>query len=75
MKTIKQIKQLVENIAISCNGDEKSIDSKYVDAINTIRDAYLPAFQFNIDGTSSAKAQELISIITKNITIIKSYFG
>ena len=66
MKTIKQIKQLVENIAISCEGNEKSIAPKYIDAINSIRDAYLPTFQFNIDGTSSKKAQELITIIAKN---------
>lgn len=66
MKTIKQIKQLVENIAISCDGNEKSIAPKYIDAINSIKDAYLPAFQFNIDGSSSEKAQELISVITKN---------
>ena len=66
MKTIKQIKQLVENIAISCDGNEKNIPPQYIDAINSIKDAYLPAFQFNIDGTSSEKAQELISNITKN---------
>lgn len=67
MKTIKQIKQLVESIAISCNGKVSGIDPTYLEIMNTVRDKYLPFLQFNIDGTSSENAQELFSKISENV--------
>ena len=67
MKTIKQIKQLVESIAISCNGKVSEIDLVYSETINSVRDKYLPFLQFNIDGKSSENAQELFRKISENV--------
>ena len=67
MKTTKQIKQLVESIAISCNGKINGIDPAYLETINTVRDKYLPFLQFNIDGVSSENAQELFRMISENV--------
>lgn len=60
MKTIKQIKQLVENIAVSSNNKE------CVELISTVRDNFLPLFQFNIDVSSSEDAKTLFDKISEN---------
>ena len=60
MKTIKQIKQLVEIIAINYKSEEN------VELMETLRDNYLPLFQFNIDSSSLEKAQVEFDIIAKN---------
>ena len=60
MKTIKQIKQLVEIIAINSKNEE------IVGLTNSIRDKYLPLFQFNIDSSSSERVKEEFDIIAKN---------
>ena len=62
MKTIKQIQQLVENIAIT----PKSIGSE--ELTKSIRDNFLPLFQFNIDASSSDKAQAIFSKIAENVS-------
>lgn len=51
MKTIKQIKQLVE--IFSTNSDSTSNNS----LLTSVRDNYIPLFQFNIEAFSSEKAQ------------------
>ena len=53
MKTIKQIQQLAENIAAYSN----NIDS--VNYIDSVRDKFLPLFQFNVDVDSSEKAKAI----------------
>lgn len=60
MKTIKQIKQLVENLAISANSTD-------IELINSVRDNFLPLFQFNIDSSSTESAQSLFSVIAENV--------
>ena len=60
MKTIKQIKQLVESIAASA----KITDNKEV--IDSVRNHFLPLFQFNIDAVSSESANALFCIIAEN---------
>lgn len=60
MKTIKQIKQLVESIAASA----KITDNKEV--IESVRNHFLPLFQFNIDAVSSESANALFCIIAEN---------
>ena len=62
MKTIKQIKQLVEHIAVSTNGKEE------IELINSVRDNFLPQFQFNIDASSSEMAQNVISQIAEKVS-------
>ena len=66
MKTIKQIKQLVESIAANANitDNEELIDS--------VRDNFLPLFQFNIDASSSENAQTVFNKIAEN-TIRSSF--
>lgn len=79
MKTINQIKQLVENIAIdsqkgpvkSSGGQTKKIGEEYIELGDAIRDKYLPLFQFNIEVTSSDSAQAVFNQISEN-TIRKS---
>lgn len=75
MKTIKQIKQLVEKIASDSqrlpgnkqNKKElKIIVDEYSWAIETIRDNYLPLFQFNIDASSSEKGRAVFDTIAGN---------
>ena len=61
MKTIKQIKQLVENIAASANSKENR------ELIGSVRDNFLPLFQFNIDSASSENAQAVFCKIAENI--------
>ena len=60
MKTIKQIKQLVESIAASAN----TTDNK--DVIESVRNHFLPLFQFNIDAVSSENANAIFNIIAEN---------
>ena len=58
MKTIKQIKQLVETIAPNADSKEN------IELIDSLRDNFLPLFQFNIDASSSEKAQALFIAIS-----------
>ena len=51
MKTIIQIKQLVEMISTSTTTDNSAL-------IETVRDSYVPLFQFNLDASS----QEINSV-------------
>ena len=62
MKTIKQIKLLVENIVIDANSKDNN------DLINSVRNNYLPLFQFNIDASSSENAQALFNKIAENVS-------
>ena len=60
MKTIKQIQQLAENIAAYSN----NIDS--VNYIDSVRDKFLPLFQFNVDVDSSEKAKAIFDRISED---------
>lgn len=60
MKTIKQIKQLVE--IFSANSDSTSNNS----LLMSVRDNYIPLFQFNIEAFSSEKAQIVFGKIGEN---------
>ena len=62
MKTIKQIKQLVE--IFSTNSDSTSNNS----LLTSVRDNYIPLFQFNIEAFSSEKAQLVFGKIGENIS-------
>lgn len=62
MKTIKQIKQLVETIAPNANSTENR------ELTDSVRDNFLPLFQFNIDASSSEKAQAVFSKIAENVS-------
>lgn len=66
MKTIKQIQQLVENIAISNNSKEN------VELIDSVRDNFLPLFQFNLNASSSENAQDTFNKVADN-TIRSSF--
>ena len=66
MKTIKQIKQLVENIVINTHNNQSE------ELINSIRDNFLPLFQFNMDVSSSESAQVIFNKVSEN-TIRKSF--
>ena len=61
MKTIKQIKQLVETIAPNANSTENR------ELIDSVRDNFLPLFQFNIEVSSSENAQAVFSKIAENV--------
>ncbi len=61
MKTIKQIKQMVENIAASVNGTNNN------ELIDSVRNNFLPLFQFNMDASSSENAQLLFNKIAENV--------
>ena len=61
MKTIKQIKHLVENIAASVNGTNNN------ELIDSVRNNFLPLFQFNMDASSSENAQMLFNKIAENV--------
>lgn len=61
MKTIKQIQQLVKNIAVCYNGSESN------NLISTVRDYYLPLFQFNMDASSTESTQAYFNKITENV--------
>lgn len=62
MKTIKQIKQLVE--IFSTNSDSTSNNS----LLTLVRDNYIPLFQFNIEAFSSEKAQLVFGKIGENVS-------
>lgn len=62
MKTIKQIKQLVE--IFSTNSDSTSNNS----LLTSVRDNYIPLFQFNIEAFSSEKAQLFFEKIGENVS-------
>lgn len=62
MKTIKQIKQLVE--IFSTNSDSISNNS----LLMSVRDNYIPLFQFNIEAISSEKAQLVFGKIGENVS-------
>lgn len=62
MKTIKQIKQLVE--IFSANSDSTSNNSLPM----SVRDNYIPLFQFNIEAFSSEKAQIVFGKIGENVS-------
>ena len=62
MKTLKQIKQLVETIAPNADSKEN------IELIDSVRDNFLPLFQFNIDASSSEKAQAVFSKIAENVS-------
>lgn len=61
MKTTKQIKQLVENIAINSKTSENE------DFLKAVRDNFLPLFQFNIEVSSLEDAQTVYSKIAENV--------
>lgn len=61
MKTINQIKQLVESVAAS------SIENSSV-LIDQVRNNFLPLFQFNIDASSMEKAQSVFNKIGENVS-------
>lgn len=62
MKTIKQIKQLVE--IFSTNSDSTSNNS----LLMSVRDNYIPLFLFNIEAFSSEKAQIVFGKIGENVS-------
>ena len=62
MKTIKQIKQLVETIAPNADSKEN------IELIDSVRDNFMPLFQFNIDASSSENAQALFNKIAENVS-------
>ena len=74
MKTIKQIKQLVEYIAINAN--IKSVDNigqgfkeeNIINAIDTVRNSHLPLLQFNVDASSSENAKAVFSKVAENVS-------
>ena len=76
MKTINQIKQLIENIAsdsqrvpINEKGRAKKlkeIGEEYATLGDAIRDKYLPLFQFNLEISSSEDAQAVFNKIAEN---------
>ena len=62
MKTIVQIKQLVENIGLDPQNKENE------SLISFVRDKYLPIFQFNIDASSSESAQKVFAKTAENVS-------
>ena len=76
MKTINQIKQLVENIAIDSQKSpiinyekktNKKIEEDYIELGGAIRDKYLPLFQFNINASSTEYSQSLFNKVRENV--------
>lgn len=76
MKTIKQIKQIVENISYASYRLPKSgkgIDilnksnKGYLKLVEAVRDKYIPLFQFNINASSSGEAQTVFDMIGNNV--------
>ena len=74
MKTIKQIKQLIENIAnasqripVNEKRNIKDLGGGFAAFGDAIRDKYLPLFQFNIDTSSSVDAQAVFNKIGENV--------
>ena len=62
MKTIKQVKQLANKIATTASNSGNS------ELIDSVRDAFLPLFQFNIDASSSDDAQKIVSMIAEKVS-------
>ena len=60
MKTVKQIKQLVENLVVNT----KNAENKQL--VEIVRDNLLPTFQFNIDVSSTEEAQTIFNKIAEN---------
>ncbi len=82
MKTIKQIKDLVENISNDINiqliGGQSDVNTisdavaaEYEGIVKDVRNGYLPLLQFNIDGTSVENAEVLLRKMIENVG--KSY--
>ena len=75
MKTIKQIRQLIETIATASlrvpfdgrKQTNKQIGEDIVLLRDAIRDKYLPLFQFNIDASSTESAKAVFNQIAKNV--------
>lgn len=76
MKTIKQIKQIVENISYASyrlpkSGKGKDILNKsnkeYLKLVEAVRDKYIPLFQFSINASSSGEAQTVFDMIGNNV--------
>ena len=77
MKTTKQIKHLVEEIAsvayktpVKDNNSSKELEAlqeNYADFIIAVRDKYLPLTQFNIDSSSTEKANSVLENIGTNV--------
>lgn len=77
MKTTKQIKYLVEEIAsvayktpVKDNNSSKELEAlqeNYADFIIAVRDKYLPLTQFNIDSSSTEKANSVLENIGTNV--------
>ena len=63
MKTIIQIKQLIESLFISKLATEKET----LDLISAVRDSFLPSFQFNINSSSSEESLRVLNTISKNV--------
>jgi len=61
MKTVYQIQQLVENIAIATSNKDNNT------LIEVVRNNFLPFFQFNIDTSSSESVETLFNIISGNV--------
>ncbi len=61
MKTIIQIRQLVEHISIDPNNKENEM------LISLVRDNMLPLFSFNIDVSSSESAKRTFEKISENV--------
>lgn len=77
MKTTKQIKHLVEEIASvayktpvkdnNSSKELKALQENYADFIIAVRDKYLPLTQFNIDSSSTEKANFVLESIGTNV--------
>ena len=63
MKTIIQIKQLLESIAV---GGYDSRNNE-LELIESVRDNFLPLFQFNFDASSLEIAQNIFAKIAENV--------
>jgi hypothetical protein len=78
MKTIKQIKKIIENIAETTHriptgndgsgkNESDNLREDFSDVIGAVRDRYLPLFQFHIEASSSESAQILFNKIAENV--------
>lgn len=61
MKTLKHIIQLVENMALSQDVEKSDL------LVKTVRDNFLPLFQFSINVSSSEDAQDVFDKIAANV--------
>ena len=78
MKIIKQIKQIVENIASDfkrlpinskkeAENEIKLLVNNYEEQINSIRNKYFPLTQFNLNVSSSEEAYKLFKLSSENV--------